>query len=553
MDREKLFRQLDQRYASRREMISCIPLGVQPDALWQELLNQRRSKSTVLPLYNPRGQSYWYVTTDKMVRASEKIVETLFETETDFDPYADSLTVSNLEEAFYTSYVEGAQITIQEAMEFLSGGQPPRIIEEQMIANNRLAGSYAGRQLYRTIDAQYLKELVQYLTDGLEQGGPEYRTTDFTDMTLINNETFEFPAPATIPDRIHELSAFLETETHPLIKAAVAQACMMLLRPFPEGNERLGRLLSSIILLRAGYTFLSEISLSALIARKSYGYYEAMANILREENGGDLTYFIEYFLDLLSRAVDERRLRLKQHEEKSRQTEQALAHTALTPSQPSTPQNDSQSPPPPTPEDSFPDASPDILPDMSGFAVVSVAESPEDSPDDDPSSDGSEKPVYGSTVLERIKMLTDSNSPKDRRIGSMLLECMKKGEITIMDYLAEDEETKWQTDMYLASQMGLVKKIDPNRYKIMKRIRPGPPLLTKGQRKFITEAYEIFGDETFSLEMAVATLDYAGSHISATLHKFTLLKILDCKKDGVNQYQFLITPEEHPECFDIAA
>ena len=34
-----------------------------------------------------------------------------------------------------------------------------------------------------------------------------------------------------------------------------------------------------------------------------------IANILREENGGDLTYFIEYFLDLLSRAIDERKLR----------------------------------------------------------------------------------------------------------------------------------------------------------------------------------------------------------------------------------------------------
>ena len=29
-----------------------------------------------------------------------------------------------------------------------------------------------------------------------------------------------------------------------------------------------------------------------------------MANIMREENGGDLTYFLEYYLELLSRAVD---------------------------------------------------------------------------------------------------------------------------------------------------------------------------------------------------------------------------------------------------------
>ncbi len=46
-----------------------------------------------------------------------------------------------------------------------------------------------------------------------------------------------------------------------------------------------------------------------------------MANILREENGGDLTYFIEYFLELLSRAVDERRLRINRKEEQARQAE----------------------------------------------------------------------------------------------------------------------------------------------------------------------------------------------------------------------------------------
>ena len=35
---------------------------------------------------------------------------------------------------------------------------------------------------------------------------------------------------------------------------------MIILRPFPEGNERLGRVLSSMILLRAGYTFFSDVS-----------------------------------------------------------------------------------------------------------------------------------------------------------------------------------------------------------------------------------------------------------------------------------------------------
>ena len=99
MDRDMLFRHLEQRYTSKRDMISRVPLGVQPDALWQELLNQRRSRSTVLPLYNYKGLPYWYVTTDKMVAASEKIIEALFENETEYDPYLSPPQVSTLEEA----------------------------------------------------------------------------------------------------------------------------------------------------------------------------------------------------------------------------------------------------------------------------------------------------------------------------------------------------------------------------------------------------------------------------------------------------------------------
>lgn len=271
MDRDMLFRHLEQRYTSKRDMISRVPLGVQPDALWQELLNQRRSKSTVLPLYSYKGTPYWYVTTDKMIAASEKIVEALYENDADYDPYAEPPTVSTLEEIFFTSYVEGSQMTIQAAMDFLTGGQPPRDIEEQLITNNRVAGSYASANLYRPIEAGLLRELITILTDGMDEGGQDYRTTETVDYSPADGEQFSFPSARTVPDRVGELSAFLASpQIHPLIKAAVAQAYMIILRPFPEGNERLGRVLSSMILLRAGYSFFSDVSLSALIARKSY-------------------------------------------------------------------------------------------------------------------------------------------------------------------------------------------------------------------------------------------------------------------------------------------
>ena len=648
MDRDMLFRHLEQRYTSKRDMISRVPLGVQPDALWQELLNQRRSKSTVLPLYSYKGTPYWYVTTDKMIAASEKIVEALYENDADYDPYAEPPTVSTLEEIFFTSYVEGSQMTIQAAMDFLTGGQPPRDIEEQLITNNRVAGSYASANLYRPIEAGLLRELITILTDGMDEGGQDYRTTETVDYSPADGEQFSFPSARTVPDRVGELSAFLASpQIHPLIKAAVAQAYMIILRPFPEGNERLGRVLSSMILLRAGYSFFSDVSLSALIARKSYGYYEAMANILREENGGDLTYFLEYFLELLSRAVDERRLRMTQREEQARQAEQELAKTPLA---------SAPSPPVPSPDDSPHERkaitpqtehaqAEEVASDLSGFQAVALTETLESGIDrtaqgtpielltqyaKDPTKvigqmsafllmrmkagkmqfttaelaeamhiiprqfsssirymkeqgiiqlerrDSHQKyykicteeeskallnpqaqPVetggYDQDVLDRVDELVQSNSPKDKRIGGLLLECMARGEVTVDDYAAIGESSKWFGDMQLASQLGLVEKTSPQRYVILRHLKTGALSLSKGQKRFITEMYETFGDDVFSTEMVIATLDYSGAHVSAYLHQFTLLRILDCRKEDVYRYQFLINPEEHPEYFEPAA
>ena len=338
MDRERLFRHLEQRYTSKREMISRIPLGTQADALWQELLSRRRAKSNVLPIYSCFGMPYWYVTTDRMVEASEKIVETLLENETEFDPYTDAPPVATLEEVFFTSFVDGSRMTMQEAMSFLQSDSPPRDVEEQLIVNNRQAGAYASANLYRAVDEEYLRELVSILVDGLESGSGEFREEDWIMIPSMQNEQYTLPQARTIPDRVRELLGFLEDpRIHPLVKSAVVQAWMMVIRPFPEGNERLGRILSMIVLLRSGYSFFSEVSLSALIARKSYGYYEAIGNILREENGGDLTYFLEYYLDMLSRAVDERKLRISQRQEQNRIAESKMAKAPLAASMDSDP------------------------------------------------------------------------------------------------------------------------------------------------------------------------------------------------------------------------
>ncbi len=450
MNRETLFRHLNRRYCSKRDMLSRIPLGVQPDALWQELLQSRRAQSTTLPLYTSNGSPYWYVTTDKMVAASEKIVETLYSDGNDFDPYTELLPVVTLEESFFTSYVDGSQITMQAAMDFLSSGQTPRDIEEQMISNNRMAGKFAAENLYRGIDADFLCTLAYILTDGMDNGGQEFRVTNDVDFASSDGEIISFPDARLIPNRIGEFCAFLASPVvHPLIKAGAAQGYMQILRPFPEGNDRLGRILSSVILLRAGYTFFSEVSLSALIARKSYAYYEATANILREDNGGDLTYFLEFFLDLLSRAIEERTLRQQRREEQDRKTEMEMARMALTASaapqavvSADEPTDDPETDP--TPEPDLPpaaEASPEEEGDpLEGFFTISPEETDELAEESEPLQD---EPVRQPEELSRLRVqdelfrITEVGGPVTKLGAKLLISYMNEGKKTFtMDELA---------------------------------------------------------------------------------------------------------------------
>ncbi len=328
MDKERLFRYLDRKYCSKSEIIPNIPLGENADAIWAEILQSRRDRGIELPLKNVNGDAYWYILTNKMISASEVIVDELLEQENTAEPHMS--TVSTIEEIYYTGFMEGAQISVQDAMEFLQSGGEPESVEELILLNSRQAAGFAAENMYHAIDSNYLHNLAYFLTEGLDNGSGDYRLTDTVEIPSLQGETVMLPPAGMIPEQTERFAGFLaDTGTHPLIKAAAAQAWVLAYRPFPEGNERLARLLSNVILIRAGYTFFGNISISSVLARTSYEYFRAIANILRVENGADLTYFLEYYLVALSSAVNEVKARKQQQADTVIEAEHKLATVPL--------------------------------------------------------------------------------------------------------------------------------------------------------------------------------------------------------------------------------
>ena len=328
MDKERLFRYLDRKYCSKSEIIPNIPLGENADAIWAEILQNRRERGIELPLRNLNGDTYWYILTNKMISASEVIVNELMEQDNTAELHKSP--VATIEEIYYTGFMEGAQISVQDAMDFLQSGEEPESVEELILMNSRQAAGFAAENMYHAIDSNYLHNLAYFLTDGLDNGGGDYRITDTVEIPSLQGEVVQLPPADMIPEQTEKFAAFLaDTATHPLIKAAAAQSWVLAYRPFPEGNERLARLLSNVILIRAGYTFFGNISISSVLARTSYEYFRAIANILRVENGADLTYFLEYYLVTLSSAVNDMRARREHKAETVVEAEQKLAAVPL--------------------------------------------------------------------------------------------------------------------------------------------------------------------------------------------------------------------------------
>lgn len=322
MDKERLLTYFHEHYLPRREVLFRLPLSFPISSFWPELLAGRKASAVMLPLHNAAGRPCWYVLTGKMIAASELLAEEALAIEEPLMGF--EMTTAMTKEMYFTSFIEGAQISFEDAMGFLERGTEPENIMEQMILNNQQAWSAMVNSLYHPLDENYIMALARMLTINMDNEVESYRQTDTHPIVAMRDEPYNVPPADSLPDRMSEFYRFLsDPDIHPLIKAAAGQAFLLITRPFPEGNERLSRMVSAAVLMRSGYDFFRDISLSSAIAAESYLYYRSMCEILRTENEGDLTYFIEYFLELLARSLKAK----KEFEQKEAQAqhEEALA------------------------------------------------------------------------------------------------------------------------------------------------------------------------------------------------------------------------------------
>ena len=240
--------------------------------------------------------------------------------------------VATIESIGSSTRIEGSKLSDKEVEKLLSGLsiQTFETRDEQEVAGyaelmDLVFGSWADIPF----DENHIKQLHQILlrhSTKDERHRGQYKTTSNHVAAFDENGTqigivFQTATPFDTPRLMQELVSWVneerhKAELHPLLIIGVFVVVFLEIHPFQDGNGRLSRVLTTLLLMQAGYAYVPYSSLESVIELNKDNYYlglrQTQASIRSESP--DWQPWLVFFLGSLSEQV--RRLEKKVEREK---------------------------------------------------------------------------------------------------------------------------------------------------------------------------------------------------------------------------------------------
>lgn len=122
---------------------------------------------------------------------------------------------------------------------------------------------------------------------------------------------FETATPFDTPRLMEGLVTLINRSTdedrhHPLLVIAVFVVRFLAIHPFQDGNGRLSRVLTTLLLLRAGYSYVPYSSLERIVEENKEDYYRALrsAQTTMDTDESRLVDWLAFFINALGRQKD---------------------------------------------------------------------------------------------------------------------------------------------------------------------------------------------------------------------------------------------------------
>ena len=200
--------------------------------------------------------------------------------------------VATIESIGSSTRIEGSKLTDREVERLLGSLEIKRFStrDEQEVAGyaevmETVFRAWSDIPVTENFIKQLHRDLLQY-SDKDERHRGEYKIL-LNDVGAFDADgqmigvVFETATPFDTPRQMTELIAWLDQarelrRLHPLLIVAVFIVVFLAIHPFQDGNGRLSRILTTLLLLQAGYAYVPYSSLESVIENSKEGYYLAL-------------------------------------------------------------------------------------------------------------------------------------------------------------------------------------------------------------------------------------------------------------------------------------
>lgn len=241
--------------------------------------------------------------------------------------------------------IEGVKMSDEEIARFLRGlkSKAPKNRDEQEVAGyadliGRIFDNYKTLKLSENWILQF-HEILLHFSEKDEMHKGKYKRSNNT-VVMINNKGEQVvlfnPTPPYLVKP--EMQAIIDWaneqlekgEMHPILVIANFVFEFLAIHPFKDGNGRMSRALTNLLLLKAGYNYVPYISLDEIIEETKADYYISLRTTQKNHKTEkeDITPWVGYLVSaLLSQAKKSEKLMKEEQPESTLSTKQVQIYS----------------------------------------------------------------------------------------------------------------------------------------------------------------------------------------------------------------------------------
>lgn len=216
--------------------------------------------------------------------------------------------------------IEGAHMNDEEIARFLRGlkAKAPKSRDEQEVAGyadliDRIFDNWRTLKISENWILQFHSILLHFSEKDQRHKGSYKSAPNTVVMTNEHGEKvvlFDPTAPYLVKPEMEAIVAWTHEQfetggVHPLLVIANFIFEFLAIHPFKDGNGRMSRALTNLLLLKTGYGYIPYISLDEVIEETKADYYLALRATQKNHKTDhqDITPWVEYFLGALLEQV----------------------------------------------------------------------------------------------------------------------------------------------------------------------------------------------------------------------------------------------------------